>query len=279
MSHFTVLVIGADPERQLQPFHEFECTGVDDEFVQDIDITADVQKDIDEKGWEDGLSWHGLNERIVTSEAEFSEKHKYGYAIVRDGKLIKAIDRTNPNKKWDWYVLGGRWKGMLLLKNGQEADQATVGEIDFRAMRDRAEKNAVELYRHARSVLDAAPEPRSWEAIRAEHEGDIDAARKAFHRQDAYRLAREDKRLQWHAFEGKLEEFWWPESRHVFRARKEAFSTFAVLKDGNWYARGRMGWWATVHDACDQDEWLNRFETLVESLPIDTLLSVYDCHI
>lgn len=26
MSHFTMLVIGAEPEEQLQPYHEFECT-------------------------------------------------------------------------------------------------------------------------------------------------------------------------------------------------------------------------------------------------------------
>jgi hypothetical protein len=42
MSHFLVLVIGPDPERQLAPFHEFECTGIDDEYVIDVDITDQV---------------------------------------------------------------------------------------------------------------------------------------------------------------------------------------------------------------------------------------------
>ena len=28
MSHFTVMVIGPDIADQLQPFHEFECTGI-----------------------------------------------------------------------------------------------------------------------------------------------------------------------------------------------------------------------------------------------------------
>lgn len=35
MSHFTVLVIGPNYEEQLAPYHEFECTGCDDEYVQD----------------------------------------------------------------------------------------------------------------------------------------------------------------------------------------------------------------------------------------------------
>lgn len=43
MSHFTVLVIGPEPERQLQKFHEFECTGTDDEFVQDLDVTEEYR--------------------------------------------------------------------------------------------------------------------------------------------------------------------------------------------------------------------------------------------
>ena len=37
MSHFTVLVIGEEPELQLAPYHEFECTGEVDEYVQSID--------------------------------------------------------------------------------------------------------------------------------------------------------------------------------------------------------------------------------------------------
>ena len=35
MSHFTVLVIGENIDQQLAPFHEFECTGTNDEFVKD----------------------------------------------------------------------------------------------------------------------------------------------------------------------------------------------------------------------------------------------------
>jgi hypothetical protein len=45
MSHFVVLVIGEDPTAQLAPFHEFECTGQDDQFVQTLDRTEEVRKD------------------------------------------------------------------------------------------------------------------------------------------------------------------------------------------------------------------------------------------
>ena len=37
MSHFAILVIGEDVEKQLQPYHEYECTGTKDEYVIWVD--------------------------------------------------------------------------------------------------------------------------------------------------------------------------------------------------------------------------------------------------
>lgn len=48
MSHFTVLVVGEDVASQLAPYHEFESTGIDDEYVKDVDVTADVRTRIDD---------------------------------------------------------------------------------------------------------------------------------------------------------------------------------------------------------------------------------------
>lgn len=42
MSHFAVLVIGDNVEGQLAPYHEFECTGRDDQYIQDIDQTEEA---------------------------------------------------------------------------------------------------------------------------------------------------------------------------------------------------------------------------------------------
>lgn len=46
MSHFSVLVVTKTPEElapALQPFHEFECTGTDDQYVKDVDDTAELR--------------------------------------------------------------------------------------------------------------------------------------------------------------------------------------------------------------------------------------------
>ena len=58
MSHFTVLVITPDNnpgtlEAALQPFHEYECTGIEDQYVVDVDVTDEVEKAWDKAGPED----------------------------------------------------------------------------------------------------------------------------------------------------------------------------------------------------------------------------------
>lgn len=59
----------------------------------------------------------------------------------------------------------------------------------------------------------------------------------------------------------------------------EEISAFAVVKDGKWYERGKMGWFAVVSDEKDKDVWIEEVKQLLASLPSDTLLTMYDCHI
>jgi hypothetical protein len=152
MSHFPVLVVGEDIESQLQRFHEFECTGTNDEYVQDVDITAQVRARIDGgEPLDEALGYWGLDDRQVASldEVDRTDRHKYGFAVVQDGRLVAAFDRTNVNKKWDYWKVGGRWSGFFRLKPGasgvadrhpihhqaRKADSARKADIDFDAMR------------------------------------------------------------------------------------------------------------------------------------------------
>jgi hypothetical protein len=40
-----------------------------------------------------------------------------------------------------------------------------------------------------------------------------------------------------------------------------------------------MGWWAVVSNPKDQNEWNGQIKEMIDSLPDDTLISIYDCHI
>lgn len=319
MSHFSVIVVGEDYEKQLAPYHEFECTGIVDEFVQDVDKTDEVKEEAvrylrqgknEAEAMEKALSYHGLDENIVSDEADVDRKgrHKYGFAVVKDGKLIKAVARTNPNAKWDWYSLGGRWAGFFKMKNGCRgvsgspgilterakpgyADQARKGDIDFEGMRDEAERAARDKY-FAVEKLFGGEIPRletSWEEL-LEITG-ISKARDIFWAQPAHkkllevrdRLAKSgdpaDRDLRDLAFCLNLSDYQCSVGEFAQRARDGAISSFAVVKDGKWYERGQMGWWGVVHNEQDKDKWNREVTGLLEDLPEDTILTVVDCHI
>ena len=355
MSHFTVLVIGENPEKQLAPYHEFECTGEDNEYIQDIDITEERRKEYEEdtsqrlrgpdgalheffdsKGswrtefsqpdpdaskWDVGRrkkfvppgyeevtvptkevesfaryieGWSGQKMVPFGEQPDLAGEHKYGYVIVdQAGNVVKAIDRTNPNKKWDWWVLGGRWTGFFTLKPGRrgttgkpglmtdpasagKADAALWCDIDFTAMRDEAERKARERYRKFFQLLGEHTFPQTFEVMRKAHPDSIEAARTAYWAQPGIEAVKKDDEFSWDLDPA---EFSVTEDQHAEKARERAISTFAVVKDGKWFEKGSMGWWGCVHDEKDQDQWNREFAKLLDSVGSETLLSVYDCHI
>lgn len=306
MSHFTVLVIGSDHDHQLAPFHEYECTGRDDEFVQDIDVTDEVREEFatseTEKNFEDWYSdWHG---GTVVRQSEVDDKHfekpKYSYAVVDDeGNLVTSIRRTNPNAKWDWYVVGGRWNGYFLGKKdvselasagrpgafGGEAevgrfDQLLKKDIDIEGMRAQAAEKAREKWDAVRVKLDGEIVSwRSFKEVRDEHTADgkidIDKARDVYWAQDGVKHAKEALGPFAYGFDDYLAD----RDAFVASAQNSVLSTYAVVKDRQWYQKGEMGWFGMSSDEMTQDEWDKKFMELFDSLPDDTMLTVVDCHI
>lgn len=297
MSHFTVLVVGNNVEAQLAPFHEFECTEQDDEYVQDIDKTDDERSSFErakERG-DDYASFADFlramyNKEYVVPFGEEPNKddHKYGYALQdENGEITKVVDRTNPNAKWDWWVVGGRWAGFFTLKDGATGkrgenglmgscksesgvDQARKGDIDIDGMRAAAVKEAGEKYDEVHAII-AGRDWMSWDECRERNEGDIDAARAQYHDQAVVQDI--DKKYTFL----RLEDYKMTREKHTQRASDFAIATFAVIKDGQWYERGEMGWWGAVSN--ESDDWPARFAELLDGLPDDTLLTIVDCHI
>lgn len=290
------MVIGPDPEAQLAPYHEFECTGLDDKYVQDVDITGSILSLLTEAGQDgktktlqEALEYEGLENRVVSdlSEVETEGNHKYGWVLVQNNQLVRAVRRTNPNKKWDWYQVGGRWTGFLKLKpgaNGEvgepglmtqpasagKADSALFGDIDVEGMRNEAGEEASERWNHARKT---APDPwESWESVRNRFDA-IEQARQFYNGQDAIKaLCKED---MW----SNKDEFLTDHDTYVENARKAALSTFAVLHKGTWFERGEMGWFGFVSDEKEKDVWLETVEEILSELAPTDLVTIVDCHI
>ena len=118
MSHFFTMVIGDDHDTQLAPFHQFECTGWNDQYVQDIDITGDIKEHIrqhPDEALADVIEYFIGSCPIISTDItpDTNDACKWGYAVITDtGDLVRVVSRTNPNAQWDWYKVGGRWSGI-----------------------------------------------------------------------------------------------------------------------------------------------------------------------
>lgn len=286
MSHFSVLVVGEDVKYQLAPFHEFECTGRDDEFIKDVDITQEVLDDMkkEQKTLDEALDYHGLSKRTVESESQLNraDAHKYGYAIVRGDTLVKAVDRTNPNKKYDYWTVGGRWSDMLLTKAGQKCNQALKSEVDFAGMRAAEAAEAESTWRKVHAVIDAFPSIVDWHFVRENRfPNDDEAARKFYWEQPGLKALEVWNRSNGHPLGALIEcdDLLLPLDRYMKAKADAAISCFAFLRDRQWAERGQMGWWACVSNEKDQETWNAMFNRLLADVPDSERLTVVDCHI
>lgn len=66
---------------------------------------------------------------------------------------------------------------------------------------------------------------------------------------------------------------------YVQAARDRACVTFALVHNGEWSEKGRMGWFGMSDDTFDQAAWNRLFNAMLDGLPDDTQLTVVDCHI
>jgi hypothetical protein len=231
----------------------------------------------------------------------------------RDSKMGKYGYWENSNAKWDWYELGGRWCGFFKLKSpnmkknvgksgvfGNEprhdSDQAYKRQIDFEGMMDASGKKAADRYDRVANLFGGTiPKLEiNWKKDMFDggkyDELDIEEKRKLFNEQPVMKKIAAMREKIWDdrnnpdreliiGLDWKFEDYQVSREEYIQRARSNAISTFAVLKDGKWYERGSMGWWGCVSNEKNEDEWINQFSTLIDSLPDDTLLSIYDAHI
>ena len=79
-----------------------------------------------------------------SAELDITGKHKFDWCRVNDkGEIVSVVKRTNPNAKWDWYTVGGRWDGYFKLKESVVSEANEEGDIaDHKA---NIESQAMEL--------------------------------------------------------------------------------------------------------------------------------------
>lgn len=308
MSHFVVMVIGEDVEGQLAPYDEqtehkeyltFEEEEIENfekyttETYELVEVTPEEiaqcrDRDlhvIDGKHYANtfaecfrvpgsfGLSFGGggsLSHKVdkkrilkipfTTVFPTFEEyMEEYCGCEARDPEKKMYGTWRNTNSKWDWYLVGGRWSGLLKLKN-PKASGASMGKKSWTNEKDPDKYGYVDSALLKDIDFEGMAQEQLDKATKAWNDAEEDSNKETSHRYWHYGIHAED-------------------TKKSFIGRREAFTTFAVVKDGKWYEKGAMGWWGVVHNEKNEGEWEKQFSSLLKELDPDTRITIVDCHI
>ncbi len=210
----------------------------------------------------------------------------------RDEKYGRYGHWSNPNAKWDWWVIGGRWSGFYptRLAGIGGSDVVRVDMIDFDAVARIEGEKFAEFRREwhdfiAGKRFDAFDGPRDMALrvglLRVEHspdaaigDGEVQVGKPWG--EEHGNIAGTD-RAGWRDVARVLDDAGLEQYRVAFNPLR----TFAALLEDGWHAPGTMGWFG-----CSSDEpedfmaWCRSFNERVirSSKPKDRLVIV-DCHI
>lgn len=147
--HYSVIVIGEDPETQLEPYDEnleveryLRASKADlirevkERFRYEVGHGEWINYVKDKTAW---LKEHGkdqsLIQRVETLDKRFlwTDEEWYFHATEYSDDIDPddggEYSTRNPDGKWDWYEIGGRWGGDIELNDGTTADTALVKDI------------------------------------------------------------------------------------------------------------------------------------------------------
>lgn len=126
--HRSVLVIGDQPEKQLEVFSETPRRIVDNDELKAF------RKAYRDKRWEQGCAGVVLGSELSLRELYRRVGREYNdKAWYFDEKAGVWFDSTstNPKLRLSEYEIGGKYESLLILKNGRRDSQAYFGDIDW----------------------------------------------------------------------------------------------------------------------------------------------------
>jgi len=336
MSHFTVLIIGSNVDDQLAPFQENNMGDCPAKYMAFEDDQDNLENEFKTESSTVFVrnnqeisyrEYRGLSQEEQDACAEVDVPHVKQYKDLDD--FIKDYHGMtkennyhngrwgyweNPNSKWDWFMVGGRWSGYFKLKNGSPGimgdkswasvepeegyvDQLLKKDLDLDGMlQDAANKadseydKTLELYGGEFPVLE-----HTWEEVRdgedyksydvqkkidiyhAQHAKIIEKEKKMAYREAAEKAGKDpyDSGLLWH----EIENFQCTREEFIERRKNQQLPTFAVIKDGEWYEKGTMGWWSITTDEKSASDWNAEFMKMFKDIPDNEMITVVDCHI
>ena len=316
MSHFTVLVPARSYEhleRILEPYNE--QLEDDSPYIEyETDISPEEVSGVIEDAWKEihdrkAFSWLKGNERtdriakridILKSENLSAIAHELGWRLGLDGSFGYYC---NPNARWDWWIVGGRWSGLLKLKDGyanngleigngepgvfgglnkeqDQADYAPKYAIDWEAMRFERARDHVKMFNKVAAALDKLGyTPQDYMnnfGLRGTTEDEVEQGRKIH----------QSIRSAFHEMHGEPLPIFWefvsadPNKSYEIKLMEPL--TFGIIDlNGKWVTGEEMGWFGVSWEKNegDIDHYHTAYWEIIDKALDDTIFFVVDCHI
>lgn len=158
----------------------------------------------------------------------------------------------NPNAKWDWWRVGGRFSGLLRAPKGYHGRGCGFADgcYDIAKMRDVSTAMDESVYR---------------------------AALDEFNR---YLAGDEVDRFDLIAYKPEYVLGKYRDAEFYARQRAEFWFRSVVTPDGEWHEVGEMGWWGVSSETGEQlRDWVEHFQERFVEPYRDCTATVVDCHI
>lgn len=334
MSHFSVFVLapGQLSHQNVEPYVE--------QVLERWSESREVEpypEDVDEKEPTELWEWELVKsdprfsaEQLKAAESDWKafielyDAYRGAVPDPDDGLDLYQIDKygdpvrimtANPQSKWDWWQIGGRWWDLLKVKAGTrcDTDPAAAGAVDaigtprhwsdkatghealdgIGAARVRAVDFAAMTAEHLdlrrtqwmlyQGLVEQHGVPRDWESMLAEHGGNADKARAAYWSQPVIEAGNDAAHQAGRSFNLELFDKFLgtDEATWIADATDEAIAPWALVDlDRQWRAPGRMGCFAV---STETEQGRREFNTevadLLRNTDPQTWLVVVDCHV
>lgn len=283
MSHATVMVIGPTSEEELAEMMAPYCEENQVEPYFDPISEHTLETQFDKKA-------ETLEEFAARLSKEWDEEY-----LVRDG-VVGSMCTYNPDSKWDWYSVGGRWRGSLPLKAGKGSgrlgepgvmmdandlmyangvDVARLGDIDFDFMRQHAISTAKARWEQVAEALDGRSLPEL-----PDDKADREVWQREFWRTPVVEAVTEALGNPFMISPQEIKAMVDDPDAYIARCGNDAVCSYATLTEDGWLEPGRMGWFGMSSDTPQsRDDYAVKVNELLSSLPADTMVWQIDYHI
>lgn len=234
---------------------------------------------IPHKKWSAQVRFESIGAELVNLPwkevyATFEEYLESWHDATKDEEVDDYGYWENPNAKWDWWQIGGRWAGRLTVPI--ECENCMIGEKSW-GWGNENPYTETALYRK----VDTA---RIKDLVFVDFDKEYEKAKRFWELHVEGQIPQteeETEMIKWAFFKPSYYENKY-DNKETYAECEATFHTYAVIgKDGKWIAKGEMGWWGvSMSDKNEEVEYIRKYkENVFDNADEDDYITIVDCHI